>query len=107
MGTTKKLKLLKETLEHMEYYNQMAPFPVYDTELVQDLKDFIKMAEKDKGSVYDELPVACCKHCMDLFVIEDDAGNDICGRCGSVNDIRIFDNIQDYLDERERIENTA
>jgi hypothetical protein len=84
----------------------MAPFPVYDTDLVQDLKDYIKMAEKKK-SIYDELPVACCKHCLDLFVIEDDAGNDICGRCGSVNEIRIFNNIEEYLGEREKIENNC
>lgn len=103
---TKKLNLLKETLAHMEYYNNMAPFPVYDTDLVQDLKDYIKMAEKKK-SIYDELPVACCKHCLDLFVIEDDAGNDICGRCGSVNEIRIFNNIEEYLGEREKIENNC
>lgn len=104
---TERLRLLKETLAHMEYYNGMAPFPVYDTEVVQDLKDFIKMAEKDKGKIYDELPVAACKHCTDLFLIEDEAGNDICGRCGSVNEIQIFENIEMYLNYRAQIKDTA
>lgn len=103
--TTKKLNLLKETLVHMEYYNNLAPFPVYDTEIVQDLKDFIKMAEKERTE-YDELPVACCKHCLDLFIIEDEAGNDICGRCGSVNEILIFDDIDKYLEEKDKINNS-
>jgi hypothetical protein len=89
----------------MEYYNRMAPFPVYDTELVGELKEFIKMAEKKK-TVYDDLPVAACKHCLDLFIIEDEAGNDICGRCSSVNEIRIFNNIDEYLEERHKIENS-
>jgi hypothetical protein len=89
----------------MEYYNNLAPFPVFDTGIVQELKEFIKMAEKEK-TIYDELPVASCKHCLDLFVIEDDAGNDICGRCGSVNEIRIFNNIEEYLEERDKIKNS-
>jgi len=102
-----KIKILKETLAHMEYYNEMAPFPVYDTSIVEELKDFIKMAEKDKTNIYDELPVACCKHCTDLFIMEDDAGNDICGRCGSVNEIEIHDDIQSYLAAREKINNAT
>lgn len=101
---TTKLKFLKETLIHMEYYNNLAPFPIFDTEIVQDLKDFIKMSEKKKTE-YDELPVVSCKHCLDLFIIEDDAGNDICGRCGSVNEIVIYDTIEEYLEERNKIKN--
>lgn len=102
---TKKLNLLKETLVHMEYYNNLAPFPVFDTGIVQDLKEFIKMTEEDKVD-YDDLPVASCKHCLDLFLLEDEAGNDICGRCGSVNEIVIFDNIEEYLEEYNRIKNS-
>lgn len=91
----------------MEHYNNMAPFPVYDTEVVQDLKDFIKMSEKSKKEMYDDLPVASCKHCLDLFVMEDEAGNDICGRCGSVNEIRIFNNIHEYLENKKIIEESC
>ncbi|MGK2864878.1 MAG: hypothetical protein ACSLE0_23300 [Chitinophagaceae bacterium] len=90
----------------MEYYNNLAPFPPFDTEMVEDLKDFIKMEQKER-TMYDELPVVCCRHCLDLFVIVDELGNDICGRCGSVNEILIFDNIDVYLEEKENINNTA
>lgn len=102
----KRLNLLKETLHHMEYYNSMAPFPVYDTGIVGDLRDYIKLMEKERND-YDDLPVASCRHCLDLFVIEDEVGNDICGRCGSVNEIRIFKSIDEYLAERERIKESS
>lgn len=106
MAEKMKLKELKETLAHMEYYNNMAPFPVYSTELVNDLKDFIKMCEKGKKEIYDDLPVASCKHCLSLFVIVDEQGNDICGRCGSVNEIEIYNNVQEYLDNKNKINNS-
>lgn len=91
----KKLALLKETLKHMEYHNNMAPFPVFDTENVSDLKDYIKIMERTPNE-YDNLPTACCKHCLDLGIMVDEFDNDICVRCGSINEIIVFDTYEKY-----------
>jgi delta 1-pyrroline-5-carboxylate dehydrogenase len=75
--------------KHVEYYNKMSPFPVFDTEWQQDIKNYIneiKMSNKD----YDKEPVFACKHCGTLVVPNqyevDDEGNEICQRCNSVNE---------------------
>jgi len=100
----KKLKLLKEALDHMEYYNNMAPFPIYDTGVVEELKDYIKIMEKAPKEEYDNIPVASCRHCLSAFIIVDENNNDICGRCGSVNEIEIYKNIHDYLLMRDNVD---
>ena len=82
----KRLQLLKDTLEHMEYYNKMAPFPVYDTGDVEELKTYIKTMERE------------------TFIIVDELNNDICGRCGSVNEIEIHKDIFEYLDMKSKID---
>lgn len=79
----------------MEYYNKMAPFPVYDTEYVGEVGKEIKKMEKTKVD-YDELPVVCCKHCKSLHVTFDDDKNEICNRCGSVNELETVDDIHEY-----------
>ena len=93
---------MKKNLEHVEYYNKMAPFPVYDTEYVKDIKNRIMELENSKED-YDALPVDCCKHCKTLVVPNcfeiDDLGNEMCLRCGSVNEIQTFNNIHEYLNE--------
>ena len=35
------LQYLREHLDHLLYYNKMAPFPVYDTEYVEEVKNII------------------------------------------------------------------
>ena len=99
----KRLQLLKDTLEHMEYYNKMAPFPVYDTGDVEELKTYIKTMEREP-SEYDHIPVTSCKHCLSTFIIVDELNNDICGRCGSVNEIEIHKDIFEYLDMKSKID---
>jgi len=91
----KKLTQLKETLAHMEYYNFLAPFPVFDTENVSNLKDYIKIMERS-STEYDNLPTACCRHCLDLGMMVDEFDNDICVRCGSVNELLVFDTYAEY-----------
>jgi len=86
----------------MEYYNSMAPFPVYDTGIVDDLKKYIKLMEREP-SEYDKLPVTACTHCKETFILVDELDNDICGRCGAVNEIEIFKDIYEYLDDRDRV----
>lgn len=46
---------------------------------------------------YDALPVAACKYCKSLNIVIDNLENDNCGRCGSVNEVLVFANIQEYL----------
>jgi len=89
------LNKLKKQLEHMEYYNLMAPFPVYDTEHVSLIIKKIKIMENDKSN-YDKEPVVACKHCKSLHILNDEIDNDICMKCGSVNDTIEYKNIYDY-----------
>jgi len=97
-----RIQLLKETLKHMEYYNNLAPFPVYDTGDVLQLKEYIKIMERTP-SEYDKIPVTACKHCLETFILVDELDNDICGRCGSVNEITIYKDIFEYLEMKNRI----
>lgn len=80
----------------MEYYNLMAPFPVYDTEYVTLILKKIKIMENDKSSDYDKEPVIACKHCKSLHILNDEINNDICMKCGSVNDTIEYTNIYEY-----------
>ena len=94
------LKQLNKLYKHVEYYNTYTPFPFYDTEWVQNIKDKINKIMNDKKD-YDKEPVFACKHCGTLVVPNqyevDDDGNEICQRCNSVNEVETFSNIQEYL----------
>ena len=50
---------------------------------------------------YDNIPVVACKYCKSLHIQNDELENDICMRCGAVNEIVIYDNIGKYLKENE------
>jgi rRNA maturation endonuclease Nob1 len=91
-----KLKILKDELKHIQHYNSLAPFPVFDTEYVEAVNNTIKNM-KDKKVDYDDEPVVACKHCKKLYIVVDDVDNDICMRCGSVNETRKFENIKEYI----------
>lgn len=84
-------------LEHMEYYNKMAPFPPYDTEYVEEIRNKLKTMNDDKIN-YDDEPVVACKYCKSLHIITDEVDNNICFRCGSINDLIEFPNIFKYKD---------
>ena len=90
------LEYLKKLLAHLEYYNLMAPFPVFDTEYVEYVKILIMDLENEKRINYDEQPVVACKYCNHLHIVFDEHDNDICMRCGSVNELREFKNINEY-----------
>lgn len=92
--TQKKLTYYKQVLENMEYYNDMAPFPVFDTEYVSNMKKYINRMETKE---YDKEPVVACKYCKSLHIVTDEVDNDICFRCGSVNELKEFKNIDEYL----------
>lgn len=90
------LKHLRQLYSHMSYYNRMAPFPPYDTEYVKDIENKIKEIKMNKED-YDELPVEACKYCDHLDIRKDDLDNAHCIKCNSINDLREFKNIQEYL----------
>ena len=87
---------LKKLLEHLQYYNKLAPFPVYDTDYVNDVKNRIMELENEKEINYDDEPVVACKYCKSLHIVTDEVDNDICMRCGSVNELKEFKNIHEY-----------
>jgi CTP:phosphocholine cytidylyltransferase-like protein len=89
------VKHLKKLLTHLTYYNKLSPFPVYDTDYVKDVENRIKEMEQSKEN-YDELPVVACKYCKSLHIVTDETDNDICFRCGSVNELQEFKNIHEY-----------
>lgn len=89
------LKHLKVLFNHLNYYNKMAPFPVYCTEYVKDVYNRIEFMKESKEE-YDELPVVACKMCKSLHIVTDDEENDHCFRCGSFNDLVTYKNIFEY-----------
>lgn len=90
------IKELKKLLEHLQYYNKLAPFPVYDTDYVNDVKNRIMELENETQTNYDSEPVVACKYCKSLHIVTDEVDNDICMRCGSVNELKEFKNIHEY-----------
>lgn len=97
MKSVKTLKYLKELSEHMKYYNMLAPFPVFDSEYVEYIDNKIMSIENENKYDYDEEPVVACKYCNHLTIVMDEDNNDICTRCGSVNELQEFENIFKYL----------
>jgi len=90
----KKIEYLKELLDFLEYHNRMAPFPMYDTEYVSAIRK--QLEHMDKNINYDELPTVACRHCNSLGLQVDELDNDICMRCGSINEINIFPDYYSY-----------
>ena len=94
------IKILHEIKKHLEYHNKMAPFPVYDTGYIKDVDNRIKNMEKSKID-YDSLPVAACKHCNNLWIENDEVENDICMRCGAINELTHYTDINEYLKSKK------
>lgn len=90
------LQYLREHLDHLLYYNKMAPFPVYDTEYVEEVKNTIMKLENENKIDYNDEPVVACKYCKSLHIVIDEVNNNICMRCGSVNELKEFKNIHEY-----------
>lgn len=75
----------------------MAPFPPYDTDYVKDVDKLIKKMEDNKKIDYDGEPVVACKYCKSLHIMSDELENNICFKCGSINELEEFKNINEYL----------
>ena len=56
---------LKEEIKRREYHNEMAPFPVFDTEIIQDMS---KLSELVKKQDYNNEPVCYCKTCLSINI---------------------------------------
>lgn len=99
------LKQLNKLYKHVEYYNIYTPFPFYDTEWQQNIKNYINKIMNEKIKDYDKEPVFACKHCGTLVVPNqyevDDDGNEICQRCNSVNEVKEYSNIFEYNKEQK------
>tara|TARA_R110000803_G_scaffold129900_1_gene197291 strand:- start:1007 stop:1357 length:351 start_codon:yes stop_codon:yes gene_type:complete len=54
---------LRKEIERRESCNNRAPFPVYDTEVIQDLKILENMKNEEN---YDSEKVSYCKTCLSL-----------------------------------------
>lgn len=98
-------KILENSVRHFEYYNNLAPFPIFSTELIIDYKNKLNEIKMNKDNDYDKEPVFACKHCGTLVVPNqyevDDDGNEICQRCNSINDVKEYKNIFEYNKEQK------
>ena len=83
-------ELIRE-IERREYYNQMAPFPVYDTDIINDLKK-LNMITPKQG--FENEPITYCKTCLSIHIktIEFEKGPegedrevDYCVPCGNTD----------------------
>jgi len=97
MGSNKIKKILKNLLSHVKYYNLMAPFNVYDSEYVENIEIKLKEIMEDKEKDYDQEPVVACRFCKSLHIVSDEVDNNVCMRCGAINDLQEFENINEYL----------
>ena len=61
---------LEKEIKRREYDNQFAPFPVHDTEVIADLKIYLKYKNEmiTKKADYNNVPVTYCKTCGSLHI---------------------------------------
>ena len=73
------MKRLEDEIKRREEANRMAPFPVYDTGIINDIKD-LNMITKIED--YNNVPVTYCKTCLKLHIKDvefpNDEGEDRC-----------------------------
>ncbi len=89
-------KKLAQEIKRREYQNELSPFPVYDTEIINDLKKLNTMSGKEN---YENEPVTYCKTCMSIHIktIEFEKGPDgearevdYCVPCGNTDLETVF-----------------
>lgn len=78
-------ELIKE-IERREWWNKLAPFPVYDTEIITDLKKLNMLTVKDASN---RVPITYCKTCLSIHIktveLENDQSVDYCVPCGNTD----------------------
>ena len=95
-----KSKLAKE-IQRREEVNSFAPFPIYDTEVIQDLKILDKMKQKPN---YDAEKIDYCATCLSIHLKDIEIPTSVsnenityCIPCGNT-DIRTAQNIHEWED---------
>ena len=62
----------------------------------EEVKNTIMKLENENKIDYNDEPVVACKYCKSLHIVIDEVDNNICMRCGSVNELKEFKNIHEY-----------
>lgn len=96
MSTKIKIEVRK-LLQHLKYYNDLAPFSIYGSEYIGDVESKLKEIMDNTDKDYDNEPVVACRFCKSLHIVSDEVDNNICMKCGSINELQNFDNINEYL----------
>lgn len=82
---------IEKEIERREYWNKGAPFPVYDTEIINDLKKLDMITKKD---ISNNEPIHYCKTCLSIVIktVEFEKGEngenrevDYCLDCGNTD----------------------
>jgi DNA-directed RNA polymerase subunit RPC12/RpoP len=105
MKGKKRTEYLKNSINHLEHYNKMSPFPIYDTDYIKDIKDEVEKIETSEEVDYDLEPVVACKYCKSLHIVYDEDNNDVCMRCGSINELENFKDIFEYEKKISKLKN--
>ena len=80
----------------------MAPFPVFDTEYVEFVRQKLEKEMEDENKIdYDSLPVVACGGCGNIATEVDEHGNDVCFKCGEINNIKVYNNIHEYIEKTD------
>lgn len=67
----------------MERANYYAPFPVYDTDIINDLKEYDMITKQDN---YNNVPVDYCKTCLSLKIKDiKNPSQGFCISCGNTS----------------------
>ena len=69
---------------------------ITDLKSVEEVKNIIMKLENENKIDYNDEPVVACKYCKSLHIVIDEVDNNICMRCGSVNELKEFKNIHEY-----------
>ena len=66
---------ISKEIKRREYWNRGAPFPIYDTEVINDLKKLKMITTKDASN---SEPIHYCKNCLSIVIktIEFEKGED-------------------------------
>lgn len=94
---------LKREAERREYYNSIAPFPVYDTEVIEDIKKLSMITAKENAN---RESVTYCKTCLSLHiktveVEESEEDIDYCVPCGNTElETTHISEWEDFYEER-------
>lgn len=91
-----RLEYLKKELKHITLVNRSSPFNFFDSEYVEMVQqEIINIMDRNKID-YDDEPVVSCKHCKSLFIKVDEDDNNLCMKCGSINEVIGHKDIFDY-----------